>query len=181
MATVCLTVLKNYTSLESLHHKFLVPGHMHIECAIDNTMIERRKKKSGFPIYYPHDWKQFVCLTGKKIPLKSLPMYYTDYFLQYRDLHKNTLQMKKESLNCESEFKKMTEWCRGQAQNNLIPKPCYSGKQPITRKKRKDLLDLLPFIPSTFHEFYKGLPTSSDASADIHPDTIEYYVEYKEN
>ncbi|KAJ8879677.1 hypothetical protein PR048_020285 [Dryococelus australis] len=47
-------------------------------------------------------------------------------------------------------------------------------------KRKTDLIDLLPLIPPTFHEFYKGLPTSSDSSGDIHPDTIEDY-ENEEN
>ncbi|KAJ8868936.1 hypothetical protein PR048_030477 [Dryococelus australis] len=42
-----------------------------------------------------------------------------------------------------------------------------------TPQKKMDLLDLLPLIPATFHEFYKGLPISSDSNADIHPYTIE--------
>ncbi|KAJ8868220.1 hypothetical protein PR048_032029 [Dryococelus australis] len=44
MAALCVTVLKNYTSMESLHHKFLVPGHTHMECDIDHVIIDRRSK-----------------------------------------------------------------------------------------------------------------------------------------
>lgn len=200
LAAMCLTVLKNHKTLETLDHKFLVPGHTHMECDVDHAMIERNKKKSGFPIYHPHDWMQLVRLTGKKNPLQVVPMYYTD-FMQYSDLLKDALNMKKindigeafvwknvkwlrftkeygvifykEGLDRTSEFKKMTVWRRGRARDRLIPKPSYSGKQQITLQKKKDLLDLLPLIPPTFHDFYKGLPTSSDSSADIHPDTIE--------
>lgn len=28
------------------HHKFLVPGHTHMECDADHSVIERQKKKS---------------------------------------------------------------------------------------------------------------------------------------
>lgn len=41
----------------------------------------------------------------------------------------------------------------------------------ISSKKKKDLLDLLPFVNPCFHPFYKSLLT--DNSTDVHPDLVE--------
>ena len=41
----------------------------------------------------------------------------------------------------------------------------------ISSKKKKDLLDLLPFINTCFHPFYKRLPAQD--SLEIHSDLVE--------
>lgn len=40
------TILENKTSIQQINHKFLVPGHTHIECDSDHLLIEKQKKHS---------------------------------------------------------------------------------------------------------------------------------------
>lgn len=48
----------------------------------------------------------------------------------------------------------------------------YSGPVLILKEKKKDLLDLLPLIPPTFHTFYSGLKATNDI-IDNDPDLDE--------
>lgn len=43
---------------------------------------------------------------------------------------------------------------------------------PISKEKKKDLIDLLPLIPDIFHEFYVNLPTL-DSIRNTDPDILE--------
>ncbi|PSN30776.1 hypothetical protein C0J52_25647 [Blattella germanica] len=54
----------------------------------------------------------------------------------------------------------------------LVPNAGYNGPNPIAVEKKKDLLDLLPFISETFWEFYRGLNTSPSVR-NILPDVVE--------
>lgn len=49
---------------------------------------------------------------------------------------------------------------------------------PISRQKYHDLMSLLPFLPSVCHDFYKNLPTSTNAQdypRDYGGETIDEY------
>lgn len=50
---------------------------------------------------------------------------------------------------------------RGRYQNHSIPEKAYDGKLPIEKAKYNDLLSLcsMGLIPSTYHNFYKSLPS----------------------
>lgn len=37
--------IHQHATLKTNDHKFLVPGHTHLECDIDHSVIERAKKK----------------------------------------------------------------------------------------------------------------------------------------
>jgi hypothetical protein len=40
---MCLVALQNSETLQTIDHKFLVPGHTHMECDADHSIIERKK------------------------------------------------------------------------------------------------------------------------------------------
>ena len=40
-----VTVMIDHPSLEIIDHKFLIPGHTHMECDSDHAIIEKAKKK----------------------------------------------------------------------------------------------------------------------------------------
>ncbi|KAJ8896280.1 hypothetical protein PR048_001624 [Dryococelus australis] len=50
----------------------------------------------------------------------------------------------------------------GQANLELQLTLTYTGPIPISMEKKKDLLELLPFISPLFHEFYKNLRAMDD-------------------
>lgn len=43
IAAMCLVAMQN-CGLETLHHKFLIPGHTHMESDSDHSVIEKKKK-----------------------------------------------------------------------------------------------------------------------------------------
>lgn len=67
MTAMFLLLVQKFNNISIIEHKFLEPGHTHMECDSDHANIERKKKLSGTDFYHPHDWYQLVssCKTGK--------------------------------------------------------------------------------------------------------------------
>lgn len=85
MLGMFMSIVKNNSNLEIIDHKFLVPGHTHMECDADHAQIEKKKKKTKMQIFHPHDWMQLVRQTGEKRKFQVIEMGQQD-FLQYSDL-----------------------------------------------------------------------------------------------
>ena len=66
IAVMCMTALQNSPNLETIDHKFLIPGHTHMESDVDHSVIEKKKKKYNGEIHHPHDWVQLIRQVGKK-------------------------------------------------------------------------------------------------------------------
>lgn len=60
--------------MQEINHKFLVPGHTHMECDGDHSIIEKKKKKHPLPIDHPRDWINLVRLCGSKTPFRVTEM-----------------------------------------------------------------------------------------------------------
>lgn len=50
----------------------------------------------------------------------------------------------------------------------LLPSKCYNNKLPVTKEKKKDILDLLPLIPKMFYQFYHDMQTWN--IQEVYPD-----------
>ncbi|CAH2008652.1 unnamed protein product [Acanthoscelides obtectus] len=61
-------VLKSHPTVKVINHKFLVPGHTHMECDGDHALIERTRRRSETPIHHPRDWYQ---MENKKFIVSS--------------------------------------------------------------------------------------------------------------
>lgn len=72
----------------------------------------------------------------------------------------------KESLDEDAQFETFSFQRRGQSGDNLDPPKSYRGPIPIPEEKKKDLLDLLPLIHPSFHEFYKNLIVNKRPATD---------------
>ncbi|CAG4956559.1 unnamed protein product [Parnassius apollo] len=81
----------------------------------------------------------------------------------------------KETLNADMPFYKVDLSKKQQGRPaylcNIQQGPLYPSRRPVTIAKKKDMLDLLPYIPPIYHQFYKNLtvdiPTrSSTRNAD---------------
>ena len=48
VAAMCMKALQNSETLEIIDHKFLIPGHTHMECDTDHSLIEKKKKSITF-------------------------------------------------------------------------------------------------------------------------------------
>ncbi|KAJ4442881.1 hypothetical protein ANN_04474 [Periplaneta americana] len=72
----------------------------------------------------------------------------------------------KESLNCDMDFHKLTlplAKCDHQPFPALKQRQLFKVCTPVTAQKKRDILDLLPFIPPVHHEFFTSLKTTPDA------------------
>lgn len=186
------------------NHKFLVPGHTHMECDVDHSMIEKQKKKLEIPVYHPHDWYQLVRRTGKKEQFHVYEMRREDFFdfaallktvlvcrkkntegeafkwhsvqwLQYKD--KGVVNYK-DCLNDRKDFKVLSFLRRGKTSDlkNISLLNKYTDPFPISVEKKRDLCSLLTLVPPVFHNFYLNLKTSANAT-DNDPDLVEVDID----
>lgn len=86
LAAMFLSVLQN-SSLEVIDHKFLLPGHRH---------MEKKKKKYNGVIEHPHDWAQLMRQCGKKKPFIVVEMK-QQYFHDFAAIFKSSLDNKKKT------------------------------------------------------------------------------------
>lgn len=198
IAVMCWTALQESSALESIDHKFLVPGHTHMECDTSHSLIERKKKSFNGPIEHPHDWAQLIRQTGKKKPFIVIEMG-DQNFLDFAGLLKTVLIVRKTdnaknpfnwrdvrwlrflkdqpgvlffktSLDEEEDFKEVSFRRRGKVAK-YVPEKKTGPNNLISIEKKKDLIDLLPFISPVFHGFYENLATTG--KQDFYPDSDE--------
>ncbi|XP_072387052.1 uncharacterized protein [Diabrotica undecimpunctata] len=185
-----MMVLKENPNLSYINHKFLVPGHTHMECDSDHAIIEKKKKRYPCSIEHPRDWMNLVRLCGNKRTFLVTEMCRSD-FLEFSSLYKNVLQQRKmnnlgekvmwkqmkwlrfsqnpgvleykSSLNVDEPFKSVCFLRKGNTWPKNIKIPLsYKGPNPINIDKKKNLIELLPYISETFHDFYRNLTTKED-------------------
>jgi len=54
--------------------------------------------------------------------------------------------------------------------NPGIVQQAYDAPLPISKEKKKDLIDLLPLIPDIYHNFYKNLKSNEREDPSYDPD-----------
>lgn len=195
LSTMFLTFLKNAVNIANIHHKFLVPGHTHMECDVDHALIERKKKATQIRIHHPHDWYNFIRSVGIKNKFNVIEMKHSDFFefssylkknflFRNRDENSNLFKWKdakwlkyskecfgkifyKNSLDESEPFQLLNIQKRGINSVNITDVPKLPKFIPISTLKKKDLLDLLDMIDPCFHSFYTELP--SDNISDMLP------------
>lgn len=87
LSIMFMILIKQHPHIEYINHKFLVPGHTHMECDTDHCIIEKKKKKYAVSIDHPRDWMNLVRLCGNKKPFKFEEMNISD-FLEFSALFK---------------------------------------------------------------------------------------------
>lgn len=195
LVAMLMAVLKNHPTLKIIDHKFLLAGHTRMECDSDHALIEKKKKNSNVSIYHPHDCLQLVRQTGKKKPFRVIQMERKDFYeysslflsLQVKNVKNNNgeklkwrplkwlryskadlgLLQYKDTLDVSKPFKFLKLLKQGQARTSFIPPLTYTKPVPITEAKKKDLLSLLQFIPTVFHDIYKNLSTEKSQKDKI--------------
>lgn len=201
VAAMCLVALQNSTSLKMIDHKFLIPGHTHMESDSDHSIIEKKKKKFNGPIEHPHDWSILIKQCGKNKPMNVIEMV-TEDFINFSKLYTKDgyLSNRKEDqegikfnwrtikwlhyeknepytmfFKTELDKEDFTRVSLQKKGNNhrskLIISEAYDGLLPISKEKKKDLMELLPYISPVYHDFYKNLESTSKKK-NVYPDTI---------
>lgn len=203
VSAMFITIMKECPHIQIIDHKFLVPGHTHMECDYDHSIIERAKKKQT--IHLPRDYYQMVRLAGKRGQFTVKEMILKNFY-NFEKLLKGPLILRKNNINKEKVYWPEITWFRytqinplvvqykktltdeddfqslsfqrfGRAKdisNSYLLTNISDELLPISVEKKKDLLTLLPFIDSECHKFYKNLPTTETVRADEDPDLNHY-------
>lgn len=83
-------------NLKEIHHKFMEPGHTHMEADTIHAAIESSKKKTTVEIEVPHDWTNFIKSVRRSPPLEVIEMQQMD-FLNFKSLLTSKLVHRKQN------------------------------------------------------------------------------------
>ncbi|KAK3924244.1 Histidine--tRNA ligase 1 [Frankliniella fusca] len=199
-----VSAVASHQSLETIDHKFLVPGHTHMECDRIHAQIEKRKKVTSNELHHPTNFYDFVkTVEYMKKPLRVVEM--KNHFLDFASLlkvkSKGPLVMRSKNQDGALFSFSPVQWFRYQKCNpttilykhchdedapfmelnlrrkgklgtdSFNPPQCDRTPRPISMEKKKDLLDLLPQVNHTYHNFYKGIISCAD-EIDVDPDCV---------
>lgn len=199
VSTMFMTLLANNNTIETIDHKFLEPGHTHMECDVDHALIERKKKRTQVRIHHPHDWYNFVRTVSSKQPFNVVEMQSEDFY-DFHSVAKSKFLWRTRNEESKPFVWNKVRWLRynqnmfGKIQYkttldknepfstlNIVKRGVNSiklsdvSKAPptnlITTKKKNDLISLFPFIEPSFHNFYENLETQN--ASEIHPDLLD--------
>lgn len=166
VVAVNLFAVQHFEKINSIEHKYLIPGHTQNEGDSVHSVIERHIKKArrSGPIYLPQQYYTLI-QTAKKTgkPYKVIELTYRD-FLDVKQLAAdmgvkvtNITEMRLLKFEKKSPtnlfFKKFygfpeyeTETIAGRRRSTkfiFYLKPAYSDRVGITEKKKNGLLDLI--------------------------------------
>lgn len=189
MAVLCQYIVSNaeFTTIK-IDHKFLVSGHSYMTCDQDFGLVEKQKRFFK-NIYVPQDWKQVILAARKTRPFKIINMT-KDLFISTQSLERNITNRKVSVSKGKVEWLKI-QWLKFHkmhpfkfffkySNNNDVLfdevdlkkrnshviqnlEILYPDGHVISDKKKKDLMELLNFIPPVNHCFYNELKTSNTA------------------
>lgn len=80
MSSACIVAVQNSKTLTAIGHKFLAPGHTHIEWNTHYSLIEEKKKKSN-KIEQPHIWVKLMTQIENQKPVRRYEMERQDFLI----------------------------------------------------------------------------------------------------
>lgn len=110
-------------------------------------------------------------LVNRKLDPSGYPNWHHVRWLRYEKRSFGLLKFKT-SLEDSDEFHSVSFRRRGKIPLILNPPLSYAGPVLISKEKKRDLIDLLPFISRTFWDFYENLKTAEDV-VDVNPDLAD--------
>ncbi|CAG9773480.1 unnamed protein product [Ceutorhynchus assimilis] len=194
MALICdFIATSTEFTVNEIDHKFLVSGHSYLPCDQDFGIVEKEKKFHK-DIFLPVHWVTVIKSARKKKPFQVIEISGKDFF-STRVLENSITNRKVSENGSKVEWMKM-QWLRYTSENKHRFQFKYSNSEdvlfnsvnvskrkagnqvnavqllfpngrPIEKKKKQDLMDLLPYIPPIYHPFYEGLKTSSTAAHEL--------------
>lgn len=206
IAVLCKYILESELSvLNQIDHKFLVSGHSFMPCDQDFGVIEKNKKFVE-NIYVPDDWVRVIKTARKKNPFTVTTLTKQD-FISTAALEKSITNRKKSAEDGSINWLKI-QWLRytkndtynifykdSNQEDVLFAKinikkrnvSLYNGElevlnphgRKIDQLKYSNLMDLLPYVPPIYHEFYTSLQvnttTNSFEEVDENTDILELH------
>lgn len=176
--------------LKGITQKFFVSGHSYNSCDRCFSLIEKQKRVTS-QIFTVNHWIQLISRAKKTEPLFYVKQMESDLFFSTQNLEKLIMNRKKNSHGEKINWHTIREignkrnelfsiYIR-QAYHNYIEKINLQkknvteeqfiqaelhrlniGYNPITISKYNDLQNLLKYIPSRHHDFYKNLRVESN-------------------
>lgn len=94
-----------------IHHKFLTPGHTHMEADGVHALIERAKKKTTSCIEIPRDWSNFIrCI--ECTPKINVYQMEQSEFLNFKSLLKNEFVHRTHNTDGEKVYWNEINWLK---------------------------------------------------------------------
>lgn len=198
VAGMFTSLVANHPTLQVIDHKFLVPGHTHMECDSDHAIIEKAKKSGSTKIQHPDDWYALVRQVKTTKPFEVIEMKQQDFY-DYETLYSKAYVMRHKNVAKQTFYWKDVRWMRytkaqgilyyknnfsedepflelnirrrGKSNFKLDSKRILKYKQPvcINEEKKKDLLDILHLLSPDVRDFYINLQTDKTI-ANFDPD-----------
>lgn len=157
-----------------LHHPsqwYEFVGNVKCSKTVNNGLQVREMKQQDFLNYEALlKRKEEGPLVMKKKNVDGDPFLFAP--VQWFRLRKEnpTMVQYKTNLDEDSPFEAISFRRSGKmGQNGLLPKKLYSGRVPISVKKKEDLLGMKPQINPIWRDWYDALPDSPDV-LDVDPD-----------
>lgn len=203
MAALCnFIVSSNISVVKEIEHKFLVSGHSFLPCDQDFGLVEKNKKIFK-DIYVPDDWNNVIESARKRSPFKVIKMSSNDFYstlkleqnLTNRKISENKSKVEwlkiqwllfkrsspfvifyKYSNNEDVLFDSVSIAKRRSAASNSNDDQLsilYPNGHEINTAKKKDLLELTPFIPPIHHNFYENLKTIENPPEEVYSEEEE--------
>lgn len=187
-----MLIVEKSKSLETIDSKFLISGHTHMECDSAHATIEKFKKRYSKSIEVPDDWATMIEKASPKFEvqkLTSLDFYDFSENLKHKLVYRKTntqnepwkfeeiywIRIKKEkpgSFFYKSSFEdtenfKEVNLLRKNTKQKVAALTAHlkyqrDNENPIKSEKKRDLLNLLPYIRPENHQFYENLKVLDD-------------------
>lgn len=193
VGSMFIAFLESNPNIKMIEHKFLEPGHTHMECDVAHALIERKKKKTTMKIHHPRDWYQFVLSVGTNKTFEVIEM--ENKFYNFGTIAKNKLNWRKvnedgekftwsdvkwlrytknrfggvkykTSLEDTQPFKTLNVMKRGVSSLTIRDQDKITATPLISKEKKEDLLSILNLIDPMFHSFYNNLNSGNIRNID---------------
>lgn len=171
VACMFMSLVQLHPNIEVVDHKFLEPGHTHLECDSDQAVIEKKKKGTEVNIFTPRDWLVFISSIERKCGGKMFHVHdrLDGGFKAWSKLQRGSLvNRKKDTAGNKVEWLKI-RWMRydksapGQIQFKYSLQTDDNFR--IVDFRRNNRIPLAPLIPT---DIPSGKAISTEKLKDIH-------------
>lgn len=164
-----------------IHHKFLIPGHTHMEADTIHAAIEKQKKRTMIDIELPRDWAILISSVPRKPPINVIQMEQYN-FLNIKELIGKVFIHKKMNIDGEAVGWNKIRWMKYMTNNfgNILYKHSFSCDEnytfkilDLTKKTRRSCelgelhalhTNLLPLEAKKLKDLQSLLPFISESS-----------------
>lgn len=192
MTLLLKKVLTSLVNVNTITQKFFISGHSYNSCDRCFGIIDKQRKFTQ-DIFLPKHWENIVCQAKKKDPkFEVIHMTENDFYssqelldlIVNRKISNTNIKINWHHIECIKNIKDRPFalhlkqiHSEEELQVNLHKKDILqsmfvdvelqnASTNKIAKEKYEDLISLLKYVPSEYHEFYKNLEHHGDAVGD---------------